>query len=35
MFCYISKESLKNTTQNYTKLYLFSMNAVYLTKMKV
>ena len=28
---YISKESLKNTTQNYTKLYLFSMNAVYLT----
>ena len=22
-------------TQNYTKLYLFSMNAVYLTKMKV
>ena len=27
---YISKESLKNTTQNYTKLYLFSMNAVYL-----
>ena len=34
----ISKESLKNTTENYTKLYLFSMNAVYLTyltKMKV
>ena len=28
---YMSKESLKNTTQNYTKLYLFSMNAVYLT----
>ena len=28
---YISKESLKNTTQNYTKLHLFSMNAVYLT----
>ena len=28
---YISKESLKNTTQNYIKLYLFSMNAVYLT----
>ena len=27
---YVSKESLKNTTQNYTKLYLFSMNAVYL-----
>ena len=28
---YMSKESLKNTAQNYTKLYLFSMNAVYLT----
>ena len=28
---YISKESLKNTNQNYTKLYLFSMSAVYLT----
>ena len=28
---YISKESLKNTTQNYTKLYLFSTNATYLT----
>ena len=28
---YMSKESLKNTTQNYTRLYLFSMNAVYLT----
>ena len=35
---YMSKESLKNTTQNYTKAYMFSMNAVYLTlltKMKV
>ena len=34
----MSKESLKNTTQNYTKAYMFSMNAVYLTlltKMKV
>ena len=34
----MSKESLKNTTQNYTKVYMFSMNAVYLTwltKMKV
>ena len=28
---YMSKESLKNTTQNYTKVYMFSMNAVYLT----
>ena len=28
---YISEEFLKNTTKNYTKLYLFSMNAVYLT----
>ena len=28
---YISKESLKNTTQNYIKLYLFSTNAMYLT----
>ena len=27
----MSKESLKNTTQNYTKVYMFSMNAVYLT----
>ena len=28
---YISEESLKNTSQNNTKLHLFSMNAVYLT----
>ena len=28
---YMSKESLKNTTQNYTEVYMFSMNAVYLT----
>ena len=27
---YIYKESLPNTTQNNTKLYLFFMNAVYL-----